>query len=339
MKIVFHGPHWDGSTSLQRLRAMQQVEGVTVVAHDTNARMGAGKSLYRRIRWRLGVPTDDWSERERLLAAVAEHRPDAVIIEGSNVMWPSALRRLRRLGVQRIAFYTPDDIFNPQNLKWPMRLSFREWDVFFTTKTFNMAELRARGVRKPYLIGKAFDPALHRPLGRAEAGADFEKFDLVFGGAWERERMASLNALCEAGMSVVVYGGDLGKWDKKQVHPRITVRPAVFGEGYVQAMHHGKLALCFLRKVNRDKITQRSMELTAMGRPMLAEKTDEHDAHFADGAEYAGFSSDQEMVAMARRLLGDAAARAEMGAAGRRRCLASGYSTLDRAREMVAAMR
>ena len=337
-RLVYHGSLWDGSTALQRLESFQKIHGVTSIGHGSTARMGDKVSLYQRIRWRLGWPVDMHGENESLVACVAAEQPDMVIIDNDNVFKTSTLRKLRRLGVKKLAYYTPDDIFNGHNLKWPLKLSFPEWDVFFTTKTFNVAELKAQGVRKPYLIGKAYDPDLHRPLGRSEVGDEFEKFDFVFGGAWERERMASLNALCEAGFSLVVYGGDLGKWNKKEVHPGITVRPAVFGEGYVKAMHHGKLALCFLRKLNRDKITQRSMELTAMARPMLAEKTGEHDAHFIDGVEYAGFGSDAELVAVATRLLRDEPARLDMAQRGRQRCLDSGYSTIDRAREMIAAM-
>ena len=59
---------------------------------------------------------------------------------------------------------------------------------FFTTKTCNVEELRAGGVRFPALAGNAFDPAVHRPLLPAETGDEFEAFDLVFVGALERER-------------------------------------------------------------------------------------------------------------------------------------------------------
>jgi spore maturation protein CgeB len=339
MKLVYQGSFWDGSTARQRLEAFRAIEGVTVVAHDDGARPGQGGTLYRRIRWKLGWPADAAGENDRLAAVVAAERPDAVLVDSSKVLRRSTLRALRGLGVEVLAYYTPDDALNRDNLKWPLRSSFPEWDVFFTTKTFNVAELKARGVRDPRLVGKAYDSALHRPMSREAVGEDFERFDLVFAGSCERERMTSLNALCEAGFSVVVYGGDLGKWRARDLHPAMTARPAAFGEAYVRAMHHGKLALGFLRKINRDQITQRSLEITAMGRPMLAEKTDEHDAHFADGVEYAGFRTDDELVPLAGRYLGDEAARLALGQNARRRCLDSGYGAIDRAREMIAAMR
>ena len=197
-------------------------------------------------------------------------------------------------------------------------------------------------MRHPVLIGNAFDPALHRPLSAAEAGDEFEAFDLVFIGALERERCVSLNRLAEAGMTVLVHGARFGAlataWPSAP-HPNITVRDPAFAESYCRCVHHGKIALGFLRKINRDRITTRSIELPAMGRAMLAEKTDEHDAHFVDGAEYVGFGSDDDLVQKARELLADRDRRHQIAAAGRRRCLASGYSTLDRARQMVEIIR
>jgi spore maturation protein CgeB len=238
-------------------------------------------------------------------------------------------------GVRCIAYYTPDDIIGAHNLSWPLRWSFPEWDLFFTTKTFNVAELAERGVRKPVLIGNAYDPKLHRPLSRAEVGEDFERFDLVFIGAYERERCQSINRLAEAGFGVVVYGKAAG-WRPGALHGNVVLRDAQLAEAYTISLHHGKIALCFLRKLNRDRITTRTMEIAASGRPMLAEKTEEHDAHFVDGAEYVGFSTDAELVAKAKRLLDDRTRLLKLGEAARRRCLASGYSTVDRAREMIA---
>jgi hypothetical protein len=188
------------------------------------------------------------------------------------------------------------------------------------------------------LVGKAYDPLLHTPMTPAEVGTDYEQFDVVFVGSYEKQRCASLNAVAEAGFDVVVYGADKGGWRSDCLHPSIVMRQSVFAQDYRAAWHVGKLALCFLRKLNRDRITQRTMEIAAMGRPMLAEKTDEHDQHFADGEEYLGFRDDAELVNQVEQLLADENRRLALGKAARARCLASAYSTQDRACFMLSTM-
>ncbi len=292
-------------------------------------------SFYRRVRGKLRWPVDDRGENGELLEAAARERANVVIIEASQVIQRETLRKLRRLGVSTLAYYTPDDIVAWHNLTWPLRLTFPEWDVFFTTKTFNVPELAARGVRRPVLIGKAFDPALHRPMTREEVGEDFERWDIVFAGTFERERCASINRLARCGMRVVVYGNG---WSRSLLSSGVDLRSAMYGIDYARAVHTGRVALCFLRKLNRDRITQRTMEIAAMGWPMLAEKTDEHDAHFVDGTEYEGFASDDELVAKARLLQSDSARRSRLARAARDRCSRSGYSTIDRAEKMLAEL-
>lgn len=336
--VVYHGALWPGSTSLQRYEAFRAIEGVRAVPVDTGTKPGDKATFVQRLRWKIGLPQDHYRENEKLLHAVEDARPDIVMIDSSRVLTRRTLKKCRDIGVRCMAFYSPDDLVAGHSLSLRLRRSLPDWDVVFTTKSFNVAELADMGVKGPYLVGKAYDPDLHRPMTAQEVGPEFESFDLVFIGAYEKERCASINACAEAGMSVVVYGGELAGWSRLLLHPRAVLRDAMLNRDYVRSMHHGRIALCFLRKINRDRITQRSMEITAMARPMLAEKTSEHDEVFSDGTEYVGFTTDGDLVSKARRLLSDDAARHNLAGAGRRRCLSSGYSTLDRAREMLNVM-
>jgi len=90
--------------------------------------------------------------------------------------------------------------------------------------------------------------------------------------------------------------------------------------------------------MNRDRITTRSIEIPAMRRAMVAEKTDEHDCHFADGSEYFGFRDETELLDRVRALLADDGLRLKIAESGRARCFASGYTTADRGLEMTAAI-
>lgn len=341
MKLLYHGHLWDGSTARQRFEAFWRQPGIVAVANDVGAELGERLSVIERLRWKLRWPVDGRRENERLLAAAAVERPDVVFVDNSRVISSETLRCIRDLCDPVLVFYSPDDIVAAHNSSWPLRWTFPLWDLFFTTKTFNIAELRARGVRNPALIGNGFDADVHRPMSRAEVGEDFERFDVVFVGTVEEDRFRSLAKLADAGRTVVVYGNPAGRWGRSWSElnsARVRVGSAAYAKDYAKLMHHGKVASCFLRKMNRDRITTRSIEIPAMGRPMVAEKTDEHDAHFLDGVEYSGFRSDAELLDRVGRLLADDALRSRLAASGRARCFESGYSTDDRAREMLEAI-
>jgi spore maturation protein CgeB len=335
LKLLYHAQLWAGSTALQRFEAFRETPGVTAVAHCVGAGLSARLSPIARIRWKLRCPMDVDSENENLVNAVATEMPDVVFVDNSRVITRGTLRKIRRLCDPLLVYYSPDDIIAAHNLSWTTRLTFSEWDVFFTTKTFNVPELRQCGVRNPVLIGNAFDPDIHRPMTRQEVGEEYEHFDLVFMGTFENERRNTINRLAQAGFRIVVYSGNLGAWKAGMMHPSVTMREARYGLQYCAGMHSGKIALCFLRKINRDRITTRSIECTSMGRPMVAEKTVEHDQHFRDGIEYVGFVSEADLVAKVRQLLADDFYRRSLGKEARARCLASGYSTRERALEMV----
>lgn len=338
VKLLYQGPLWDGSTSLQRLDAFARCEGVTVIPVDTGARVGGSSTLWRRLRWKLRWPVDSNKENRQLVDAAAAEQPDVVFVDNSRVISRRTIGTLRRIGIRKIVYYTPDDIVSKHNLSLPLKHSLKEWDLLFTTKTFNISELRALNVRRPVLVGKSFDSLLHRPLTADAVGQEFERFDLVFIGSYEEQRCRSINAVADAGFSVVVYGAGKGGWQRARLRPNVELRSSVFARDYCVAWHTGKVAMCFLRKLNRDRITQRSMEIAAIGRAMLAEKTDEHDQHFTDGIEYLGFSNDTELVSQARRLVGDKELRRSLGANIRRRCEFGGYSTTHRAQEMLSAI-
>lgn len=331
-KIIYQGALWPGSTSRMRSLAFASLDGVTSIGLDTGAHLGRKSGLWNRVLWRLGRPADVNGENDALLAAVEREKPDAVLIDSSRVITRRTLKRIRELGPIVRAFYSPDDSVGRHFLSLQLRESLPEWDVFFTNKRVNVAELKQLGAKNPVHMGKGCDPNLHRPLAEQEVGDEFEAFDLVFVGTYEAERCASLNRLVEAGLTVVVYGDS---WREDRLDPRIALRTSRFGEDYVRAMHTGKVALGFLRKLNRDTITSRTWETTAMGRPLLAEKTVDHDLHFADGVEYVGFTDDDDLVAKARQLITDSAFRRRLGERGHERCLASGASTAERAKEML----
>lgn len=343
MRILYHGEMGAGHHALARAKAFARIQDVEVVRSAIpDIALPAFKRIVASIGWRLRRPVDLAEENAALLASALAVRPDVVICDNARNIRPRTLEAIRAETGAILAFSSPDDIIAPHNSSHWLQASYPLWDVWFTTKTFNVDELRARGVRRPILVGNMYDPAIHTPLSPADVGPEYEAFDAVFVGTHERAREADLKALAEAGLRVLVHGNPARRFSQgwRVLEPYgVTVRPAVVDADYARAVHHGKIAMCFLRKLNRDQITQRSIELPAMGRAMLGEKTDEHDAHFVDGIEYIGFSDRSEMIAAAKDLVANPVRRAAVGRAGRQRCETSDYSIDAMVGDMLDAIR
>ena len=210
----------------------------------------------------------------------------------------------------------------------------RAWlyDVFFTTKSYNVPELEAMGCKRCEYLGNAFDPHTHRPVDVSEN--DGRRKPVGFVGCWEPKRANSIRFLVESGIPVCVWGHTWKRWRFR--HPLLEMRcQDVMGDQYAATLCSFEIALCFLRKANRDLQTTRSVEIPACGVFMLAERTDEHLELFEEGKEAEFFDCDEELVEKAKHYLAHPAQRRRIAAAGRQRCLESGYSHHDRLREML----
>ena len=96
------------------------------------------------------------------------------------------------------------------------------------------------------------------------------------------------------------------------------------------------MALCLVRRANRDGLAMRSFEVPAIGACMLVEDTEEHREIFgpADRA-VAYFHSVDDMVQRARRLLDDPGQRAHLASEAHRLIVQGRHTYRDRLRSML----
>jgi hypothetical protein len=287
--------------------------------------------------WRkLFGPLDLASANSRIEQAVHKQAFDIIWIDKVLTIKPGTLKRVKQLRENCIIVgYSPDDMTgNKRNSSRRYLRSLPYYDVYFTTKTYCVAELEALGCPRAKFVGNAYDEHTHRPM--AVTSEDSARFGgpVGFIGAWEKERAESLCFLSKSGIRVRVWGL---AWTRCKRPPELLIleNKPLWSKDYARALCAFDINLCFLCKANRDVQTTRSIEIPACGRFMLAERTDEHLSLFEEGKEAEFFDSDEELLDKVRYYLAHPKERKRIAAAGRQRCLRSGYSNLNRMQEMM----
>ena len=133
--------------------------------------------------------------------------------------------------------------------------------------------------------------------------------------------------LCECGAK---DGGRVKEWATSHHNAFLRVEDrALFGDDYAKAICSFSINLCFLRKLNRDLQTTRSIEIPACGAFMLAERTAEHRRLLDEGVEAEFFDNRDELLSKCRHYLSHEEERVRIAAVGRQRCVQSHYSYDD----------
>ncbi len=329
-----------------RARALTEL-GVEVIA-ATHTRIGGEDrgypefSLAYRVAHRLGYHLDTEQANRTLRDALKSRPPDLVWIEKGTMIRPSTLRHVKTTDPRLpVVSYSDDDMFLDHNRTRAYVKGLGFYDCVFTTKAPNRDahELPALGARRVVVVDKAFDAHQHHPVEVGERDREELGGDVGFIGTYERDRAQSLLFLAQNGVRVRVWGNGWESLGEGHPNLRIEGRAVVNTEAdlrYTRAICATRINLGFLRKLNRDRHTDRSVEIPACAGFLLAERSEEHVRLFAEDREAVFFATPDELLAKVRHYLAHETERAAIAEAGRRRCLDSDYSETGRMRFMLA---
>ena len=316
--------------ALKRLGA--EVEAISHTPVGDNEDGTPGHSLLFRIAWKLGIHMDTENINSSVPVRAQAFEPDLIWIEKGNMIHPSSITALHTICPNAIiASYSEDDMYNPINRSLAYQRGLKHYHIVFVSKSFNARkeELPSLGARVCQFVDKAFDPEQHRPIEITEAERKAYGSDVGFIGTYAPERGADLLFLAENGLSVRVWGNGWEAFGGKHSNLRVERRALVNRPNdlrYTKGILATKINLGFLRKINRDLQTDRSIEIPACGGFMLAEFSSEHDRLFANGDEAVFYKNRQDLLDKTRLYLSNDTLRHSIAKAGRARCVASNYS-------------
>ena len=319
-------------TSLQRARALAGLGHAVVTIPSGYPRhwrlptyLDAIYLLYHAVD-RIRPSPDFYATNRRAIRAASRRRFDVVWVDKTLSLAPATLDRLRRLLPDaRFVAYSGDDMSNPAHQSPRYLQSVDRYDLHVTTKSYNVPELLQMGAADVQFVDNAFDPATHRPIALSPRDAKRYAADIGFVGTYEEDRADSMYRLAEAGIPVTVRGPDWRRF--RRSHPLLRVHETFLEDDvYSRAVCATKINLGFLRKMNRDLQTTRSVEIPACRAFLLAERTSEHERMFEEGKEAEFFASFDELLAKCRHYLAHEDERREIAEAGYRRAQAD-YTT------------
>jgi spore maturation protein CgeB len=305
-----------------------------VVHFDSRAAF-AGSSLVNKLNWHLCGHRPSRLRRfsQRIVDTCRERRPEWLLATGLAPIDAGALQELGDLGTFRVNYLT-DDPWNQSHCAPWFFDALRRYDWVFSTRTANVEDLRKHGCRRVSYLPFGYAPAVHY-CEPACPPADDERLgaDVVFAGGADSDRIPMIAALIREGFDVALYGG---YWDR---HPatKAVARGHADPGTIRRAIRNAKVALCLVRRANRDGSAMRTFEVAAMGACMLAELTEEHRQILGeDGDAVVYFRSPGEMIARLRWLLAHDAERSRLNAAVLARITSGQHTYRNRLESMMA---
>ena len=328
-RILFIGDLNTYGRGYQRYRTLNEM-GHQVVAFSHTRVSAPGHiekpSLLYRIFWKLRIPLDTTRVNKKICDTIRSSSFDVVWIEKGNMIWPRTLRKIRKCAAAtKLISCSEDDMYAVHGHSLWYRAGLRNYDLVFTTKTYNLSELMLFGARATMLFLDSYDEIVHKPMNLTDAERDRFTSDVSAIGAFEAERAGSLIYLARHGIRVNVWGNGWGEMVNR--HPNLIIKNEfLFGDDYSKAICATKISINFLRKINRDEVTSRSVEIPACGGFMLGERTTRHLEFFDEGTEAEFFGSNEELLKKIKYYLEKPEEREKIARAGRERCVKSGYS-------------
>lgn len=299
-------------------------------------------SLFGRIRYHLfflGIPVripENNHENTIIKELVSSKEYDLIWIDKGLTIFPETLEYIKENSPKsKIISYSPDNMALRHNQSQQYLECLPLYDYIVTNKSYIVKELQQLGAKNVVFVNNTFEETFHHPYELTDKDVKELGGEVGFVGTWEKERCESIMYLANHGIKVKVFGS--GKWkDYQSYSENLIIEPKVLkGEDYCKALQAFKISLCFLRKMNFDVQTTRTIEIPACGGFLMAERTEEHMALFKEGVEAEFFCSNEELLNKCKYYLSNEKNRIAIVKAGYKRCHESNYTNTGMIRSVV----
>ena len=323
MRILFVGDLNPYSRTSQRFNALQDL-GHEIVGINT-ARSGFEPGISRDIPViekafeKIGYPKDPMSVNAKvILESISNY--DVIWVEKAIMIWPSTLEKIKSSSKASLIFYSNDNLEKRHNQSSYMLKSLAKYDFVITINGYSELFYRNLGVKRLIKIRRSHDKTFLKK--KAEISKNLRP--AVFIGSFEANRFKVLEYLSRNGIPITVFGNG---WPVSPNALFDIKRRPIYRDEFIKEIHRSKLVFNFLRKINDDTSTGRTVEIPALGAFLFSETSEPQKRYFKDGEEAVFFSCEDldDVLSKCRYYLSNDKQRKDIARAGRRRCIESKY--------------
>lgn len=334
--MVFAGEFWTGASGSGLSSGLREIGWALQEVDYRHFGISLGRSLGARIAARAMRRRATELYRDKLLDECRALRPDVFLtIKGSGVT-SNLLRQIKETGARTVMYY-PDYHFDYRDVE---QSSFGEYDLFVTTKTFQLGHLEALlGKDRVAYVPHGYSGNVHRPILDRIAEKDY-RIDLLYPGnhsaykqTWLEKALAAL-----PGPSVEIVGN---RWRESASQGPLShchMPGERIGIAYAEAIQTARIniAVHFGPAASgwEDLVSTRTFEIPACKGFMLHIDNEEVRGFFTPGEEIDVFSTPEELADKIKFYLARPELRARMIERAWRRCVPA-YSYAARAKQIV----
>lgn len=339
MNILTFGNLSQGSTVIHRVHALRRL-GHHVVSLNPVDFIGRHGFLETWLHYRTGYRLLQARLLRRLSTylSTCDFKPDLLWIDSGQYLGPRVVRWLRRSLACPILLYCNDDPTGPRDwLRYAcLRRSLPFYDLCIHRREVNELEWLALGARRVLRVWMSYDEVIHCS---SVLDSSPTREVLFIGTNMPSERRGQfLSSLVNSGVPLAIYGS---RWQRSPYWHFL--KPFVQGGSLADSFYSKRLGgsvfcLGMLSIHNRDLHTRRSLEVTASGSILLAERTSEHKLLYEELVDALFWSSESECVRLCKHYLSDEAALTSIRSSGHRRVLSLGVGNQDVCHQILSTL-
>jgi len=338
-RVLITAEQWFGATGRGLAQGFRSLDWA-VTETDPREHFILGRSNVLRFMAKISRNISRKSYNKSVISAAISTKPGLFFAVKGNYIDLDTLNILRSQGATT-AIYYPDFHFNHPGVD---EKSFTEYDLFFTTKSFQLDYLRDRlGKDRVRFLHHGYSPLVHRPRYERMAEDDYVA-DVLYVGNYSPYKQSWLEHVARNMPDVrLMIVGNGWSGPAAQFAPNADViGQHVLGDGFARLLQSARINIAVHFGPTgpnewEDLVSTRTFQIPACKGFMLHVDNAEVRSLFEPGREIDVFSTPDELCHKIRYYLDRPERRAEMIEAAYRRCVPD-YSYDARAREIAEAV-